>query len=409
MKTCAIIGAGYRGLFMFGQRLVMKPYNELVSLVAVCDHNLTRAKYFSDTCGGLAVYTDFAKMLDEAKPDIVIVTTPDATHDRYIVQALDYGCDVISEKPMTTDPKKARLIQDAEKRAGKQVKVVFNMRYMPLQQRIKELILAGEIGEIYNVNLEWYLDRTHGADYFRRWHAEMANSGGLLIHKSTHHFDLINWWLGDTPADVHAYAALNLYGANREERGTNCRSCAYKDTCEFYWDIEESDIYKSMYADAEHEDGYVRDACVFRDEIDIYDTMHVQVKYQQGALLNYSLVAYSPYEGWHLSINGSRGRIEVKEYLSGSRMGEADNKIELTRVGEETETISVEKKEGSHGGGDDLLLMDMLQDEAGVTSVDDLGRKASSRDGVYSLIIGAAANESIRTNKSIDIESFLKQ
>ena len=49
------------------------------------------------------------------------------------------------------------------------------------------------------MHFEWALDTVHGADYFRRWHREKKNSGGLLVHKSSHHFDLVNWWLGDVP------------------------------------------------------------------------------------------------------------------------------------------------------------------------------------------------------------------
>ncbi len=403
MKTCVIVGAGYRGLFMFGKRLISEPYKDLIRLTAVCDRNIIRAQYFSEYCGGLATYTDFDQMLTEMKPDTVIVTTPDATHDEYIVRALDFGCEVISEKPMTTNAAKAARIQEAEKRSNKRVKVVFNMRYMPLQQRIKEVLASGVIGDIYSVNLEWYLDRTHGADYFRRWHAEMKNSGGLLIHKSTHHFDLINWWLDDTPETVHAMGALRLYGPNRNERSSRCTGCPYRDSCEFYWDINKDPVYRSMYVDAEVNDGYIRDACVFRDSIDIYDTMNVQVKYQGGTLLNYSLIAYSPYEGWHLSISGSKGRIEVNEYLSGPNMDSDHNEIHLYRNDADPEVILVEKRSGSHGGGDDLLLMDMLVE----SDENHLNQKATSDDGIYSLIIGAAANESIQNRERISINSLL--
>jgi predicted dehydrogenase len=61
------------------------------------------------------------------------------------------------------------------------------------------------------VHFEWVLDTVHGADYFRRWHREKANSGGLLVHKASHHFDLVNWWIGDVPATVYARGALRFY------------------------------------------------------------------------------------------------------------------------------------------------------------------------------------------------------
>ena len=58
------------------------------------------------------------------------------------------------------------------------------------------------------------------ADYFRRWHRDKRNSGGLLVHKATHHFDLINFWLGSAPELVMALGGLRFYGhENAQERG----------------------------------------------------------------------------------------------------------------------------------------------------------------------------------------------
>src|SRR5258707_113937 len=71
---------------------------------------------------------------------------------------------------------------------------------------------AGVLGAVGSVHFEWLLDIRHGADYFRRWHRDKANSGGLLVHKASHHFDLVNWWLGATPVRVFADARLFFYG-----------------------------------------------------------------------------------------------------------------------------------------------------------------------------------------------------
>ena len=404
MQTYTIVGSGYRGLYMFGKRLVSEVYQDKVQLAGVCDPNRKRAEHFARECGGIPVYTDYIEMLETARLDVVIVSTIDAVHDEYIVEALDRGIQVISEKPMTIDARRSRRIQEAEARNGIDVKVVFNMRYMPLQRAIKELVASGKLGELKLVNMEWYLDDTHGEDYFRRWHRQMKNSGGLLIHKSTHHFDLINWWLDDPPQAVQANGDLVFYGANRPYQGTRCKGCPHKDICEFYWDIEADPVYKQMYVDTESEDGYIRDACVFGDDIDIYDTMSVQVKYERGAMLNYSLVAYNPYEGWHLSIIGTEGRLEVDQFTSGPRAGEGEDQIVFYGRDGSHEVITVPKLEGSHGGSDDLLLKDLVE---GRTDSDPLGQQATSTDGVYSLIIGAAANEAITSRDRVGIEEFL--
>ena len=86
--------------------------------------------------------------------------------------------------------------------------------------------MSGEIGKVLSVDFAWYLDVYHGADYFRRWHAYKNGGGSLWVHKATHHFDLVNWWLGADPVEVVANGQLQVYGKNGTIRGTNCRVCA---------------------------------------------------------------------------------------------------------------------------------------------------------------------------------------
>ena len=166
---------------------------------------------------------EFDLMLDQERVDTVIVTSVDVTHDRYIVAALERGRGVITEKPMTTDAARcARILRadrDAREHDRPGVAVAFNYRYNPLHERVRELLAGGAIGEIGSVHFEWLLDVRHGADYFRRWHRDKANSGGLLVHKASHHFDLVNWWIGAVPERVHAEGRLFFYGPAGVEHG----------------------------------------------------------------------------------------------------------------------------------------------------------------------------------------------
>src|SRR5262249_24824084 len=159
-----------------------------VELVGLCDINAKRVAASKRLIGtGAPVFTEFDRMLRDVKPDAVIITTKDATHHEQIIRALQAGCGVITEKPMTTDEARCRMILDAEKAAGRQITVAFNYRFSARAQKMKELLLANAIGPITSVDFHWYLDIHHGADYFRRWHAYKRNSGSLLVHKATHH------------------------------------------------------------------------------------------------------------------------------------------------------------------------------------------------------------------------------
>lgn len=401
MKTYVLVGAGSRALHMFAKPMAAE-WKDALRFGGIYDLNPARAKLASEECGGVPVYGDFERMLAEARPDVVIVASTDATHHEYIVKSLAAGCDVITEKPMTIDEEKCRAILQAERASGKRVTVTFNLRYAPYFAKAKELILAGAIGKVTHIDLEWFLDRRHGADYFRRWHAEMKNSGGLLVHKSTHHFDIVNWWMDSRPKIVHAFGTRVKYGGGNGPagRGERCLTCGLKTSCEFYMNIENDPFMEKYYLGTEREDGYIRDRCVFDERIDIFDTMSVNVSYENGGLLTYSLIAYSPYEGWRAAVNGSEGRMELGSVYSNADMRQAQQEsIRILRPDGTTEEVPVSGSAEGHGGGD-VRLRRMLF--AG-GEADPLGRQADSMAGAASLLIGATANRSIAEGRALAI------
>ena len=104
--------------------------------------------------GGVKRFESFDEMLRAARPDTVIVCTKDGAHHEYIVKALEAGCDVISEKPMTIDAPRCREILEAERRTGRKVTVIFNVRSHPFAERVKELVSRGDIGKVIAADFE---------------------------------------------------------------------------------------------------------------------------------------------------------------------------------------------------------------------------------------------------------------
>jgi predicted dehydrogenase len=285
------------------------------------------------------------------------------------------------------------------------VTVTFNYRFMPYVTRVKELLRAGAIGQPLSVDFEWLLDRRHGADYFRRWHRRKENSGGLLVHKATHHFDLINWWLEAEPQQVFALGERRFYGPTRAETGPRCSACAHTQSCEFYVDMAANPALKALYFEAEHEDGYYRDGCVFSPDIDIEDTMSVLVSYANRAHLTYSLIAYSPYEGWRAAINGTEGRMELRADESGPHAAQAAKQINLfDRQGKLT-VYDIPTPAGDHGGGDERLLERLF---GGQPLPDPLGYMAGSWAGAMSVLVGIAANKAIAAGRPVAIRELLE-
>lgn len=406
MKKLCIVGAGQRATGSYAVP-VSKKYTDIIELAGVYDTNYKRAELMVSMTGlSFPVFSSFDEMLQKAKPDIVLVASVDATHDEYIIKALDFGCDVITEKPMTTDEHKCNAIFEAEKRNGRNILVTFNCRFMPFMVRIKELLQEGTIGTPLSVHYEWLLDTKHGANYFRRWHSIKANSGGLLVHKSTHHFDLANWFLNDEPEIVNAFGSLRYYGNTRAERGERCLTCGYKRTCEFYTDIEANENHRKFYLECEDVDGYLRDRCVFSDDIDIEDTVSVSVKYKKGAVMSYSLTAHSPYEGLKICINGTNGRIEAEEFdkHSGTEGKKKIRNIRIYNRRKELIQIDTVDAKGEHGGGDARMLEMILRD----LPDNALGQKANSRAGAMSIAIGIAANKSMTEQRQIRVDEIIK-
>ena len=403
MKKIAIIGCGQRAYASYAQ-VFCKSFRDRIQLVDVCDPNLTRANYFRDTLDkDIQVYQDFGRMLAETKPDYVLVTTVDQFHHEYIIRALESGCDVIVEKPMTNTVEKVRLIRDAEKRTGRKIIVTFNCRFMPTMVKLKELILSGAVGNPLAVNYEYYLNKVHGGDYFKRWHRKLENCGGMMVHKSTHHFDIANWLIGDDPESVSAFGNRVYYGNDDRPHGERCTTC--KTPCESYENIAANDLYKCLYLDAEHEDGYVRDHCVFKPDTDIYDNMSVSVKYKGGAFLTYSLNMFSTYEGYRIAVTGDRGRLELKEDYTAKAAREYGYQVRLIKPGAEIYDIEFPRAEGLHSGADEKLLAMLLSENR----EDPLGQCSDSLDGMKSALIGICANESIASGHAGDIGSILKK
>jgi len=402
-RRLAMVGTGIRGIRMWGKE-VLDSYGESHEFVGLCDINPGRLEFGKRYIGAACpTFTDFDLMLRQTKPEVVIVTTVDGTHHTFITKAMQHGCDVITEKPLTTDEVKLKAILDAQKRSGKDITVTFNYRYSPHRTRIKQLLMEGRIGRVTSVDFNWYLDVYHGADYFRRWHRLRESGGTLLVHKSTHHFDLLNWWLDSDPEVIHGFGALEFYGKNNPFRHTHCRPCPHKDRCQFFWDMTKDERLMNLYAKNEQYDGYLRDGCVWKEDIDIFDKMAVQIRYANNVQVSYSLTTYSPYEGYRIAFNGTKGRIEAWIHERQPWPMNDYHEMQLTDNFGKAEYIRMPQGGGGHDGGD-VLMMDTIFRNPGTR--DPYGRAAGLRDGAMSMLIGIAARKSIDSGRPVAINEL---
>lgn len=430
-KRYAIVGTGGRcRMFIDG---ICKDYPDHNELVGLCDVSRTRMdhwnRYLTEELGHKPVPTyeagRFDEMVRETRPDAVIVTTVDAVHHDYIIRAMELGCDAITEKPMTIDEAKVRAIFRTKEKTGRDLRVTFNYRYAPNWTKMREVIASGAIGRPTLVDFQWRLDTSHGADYFRRWHREKEQSGGLLVHKATHHFDLVNWMLDSYPRRVYGEGSLMFYGeAAARSRGEQYRYERYTGVAEAMSDrfalrLDDAGSMQALYLEAEADSGYVRDRNVFGGEakwpITAEDTMAVTVRYRSGAMMNYSLFAYCPWEGERLTISGTEGQIEYFGRGAGHVIAgqsdadlaasqyEGEKYLRLQRMFEPPQELAMEQAKGGHGGGDTWILNQLFSPDPWDDPYD---RAANHIDGAASVLCGVAAERSIDTGKPIDIDDL---
>lgn len=426
-KRYAIVGTGSRaGMFIDA---LTTTYQDVAELVALCDQSQIRMDWYNHRLNatvGLSprptyLAAQFDQMIADTKPDVVIVATIDSTHHMYIVRAMELGCDVISEKPMTVDVPKMQAIYDAIQRTGKSLRVTFNYRYAPAYTRFRQLVMEGAVGKPLSVDFSWLLDTSHGADYFRRWHREKQNSGGLLVHKATHHFDLVNWWIDSYPKQVIAMGDLLFYGQeNAAARGEQYPYERYTGITEAQNDpfalfLDSKEVFRGLYMAAENETGYLRDRNVFGAPITIEDTMSVSVRYRNGAILSYCLIAYSPWEGLRVAITGTKGRIEMDiaeniNHLTGD--GQAANaskgafktaRMRVYPMFGQSYDVDVPVGDGGHGGADPVMLEQIFSPNP---PPDPFHRAASHIDGAASILVGISANESLKTGKMVNVQDL---
>ncbi|MFB4414298.1 Gfo/Idh/MocA family oxidoreductase, partial [Pantoea sp. ANP04] len=171
----------------------------------------------------------------------------------------------------------------------------------------------------------------------------------------------------------------------------------------------------------EHHDGYRRDQGVFAGEITIEDNLALTVEYEGGPVLSYSLNAHSPWEGYRVAVNGTAGRLELDvveraavlpaaggnpvdpsfsddgQNTAGRSKGE---KLVLQRHWGPAEELEIINGEGSHGGGDALLLEELFRG----STVDRYSRQAGFLDGARAIAVGICGNQSLESGQAVDVD-----
>ena len=165
-----------------------------VELVAACDILKDRAEMGVSKFGARTAYTSYRRMLKQCDLDIVDVCTQNRWHCPMAVDALEAGAHVIVEKPMAMSAKECLLMINAAKKAKRKLMVAQHMRFEPANEKLKDIVDSGRLGEIYTASARCL--RRRGIPGWGKFHIKKESLGGPMIDIGVHVIDLCVWLMG---------------------------------------------------------------------------------------------------------------------------------------------------------------------------------------------------------------------
>lgn len=414
MKTAriVIIGAGSRGSIYAAYALV---HPESVKIVAVAEPReawrirLLQAHGIPES----AAVADWRELLDRPKfADAVVVATRDAMHVEPAVAAARKGYAILLEKPMAPHADGCRQIAVAAREAGTLLAVCHVLRYTYHTQMIKQLIAAGTIGEVVNVQSLEPVGYWHQAHSFVRgnWRRE-AESSPMLLAKCCHDLDWIRYIMGRKCLSIQSFGTLKHFRPDQKPEGAvaRCLNCPLEGSCPY----SAKKIYLSRVAQGycgwpvdvltpEPNEATVLEAlrsgpygrCVYDCDNDVVDNQVVNMLFEGGATASLTMTAFT--EGGHRQtrIFGTRGEL----VSDGSSIRHFDFLSDTRR-----EIATTSGAHLTHGGGDDAIM------EAFINAVrhNDSGLVLSgAEESLETHMMVFAAEKSRRENRVVKMEEM---
>ncbi len=367
-RRVGLIGAGTRGVVLMRDMLSHGGFE----IAAAADPDPERRESLRRAVpGDYPVSANWEELLDNPEVDLVVIASPDFAHEEQAVAAFESGRDVFLEKPIAITVDGGRRVLRARDRAGRMLLIGFVLRYAPIFRRARKLVEEGAIGR---PTTAWVLHSvaSGGPWYFHDWHSTFANTGGLLLQKGSHDFDLINWFAGSTPRSVYALGSREFFGGDRPDE-LRCAECPEAAGCSEFMDDP-------------------RALCAFRNEIDVLDDHLVLIEYDNGFKASYQECHYAPEDNREYIFIGTGGKLTVDML---------HDRILLRRRGSRGDPEIL----GGHGAGDcghgggDAGIIAELADCLRTGRAPSAGGEA----GLEAVRLGLAAHESIRTGRPVPL------
>jgi predicted dehydrogenase len=191
-RTVGIVGLG------FGRAHIPAFQSHGCEVVAVCQRDQAAARKVAERYGVPRVFERWEQMLEEARPDIVVIAAPPALHRLIAVEALAAGAHVLCEKPLAMDAADAGAMVEAAQRAKRTAMTCFNWRFPAAMQRLHAMVEAGFLGRVFHINLRYFGPRFADEEVAPTWRMDRAQAGhGAMGDLGVHLVDLVRWHFGE--------------------------------------------------------------------------------------------------------------------------------------------------------------------------------------------------------------------
>ena len=358
-----VVGFGLRsGLFRHAHRP-----GEGSVVTMVCD---TSERGRADAAAKLpeATVTADLDLLLNAGLDAVLGLTPDHQHAAVATRTLEAGIPTFCEKPLDVTLEAVDALLETAFRTGTKLYVGHNMRHMPVIRQMREIIQSGTIGEVKAVWCRHFVG--NGGDYyFKDWHAERANTTGLLLQKGAHDIDVIHWLADAYTQQVSAVGTLAVYGDVASRRDNSDRRMGDWFSLENWPPSEQQDL---------------------NPVIDVEDISMMNMVLGNGVLASYQQCHFTPDYWRNYTVIGTNGRLENVGDHAGDRIKVWTSRTQGGHVEADHEVV-IADADGGHGGADPLLIGEFLRfaSQGGPTETSPVAARAAVAAGVL-------ATESLR-------------
>lgn len=413
-----LVGAGNRG------RIYTNHMKDMgFEVVAVADLIQSRRDYIKNTHNlpEEMCFETFEEMLALPKfADIAVIATSDSMHYEPAMKAIERGYDILLEKPVAPTPRECADIARFAEEKGVKMLVCHLLRYTPFFTAIKKLIDDGKLGKLISIHHSECVGNVHHShSYVRGNWGNTARSSNMLLAKSCHDIDIIQWLMDSKCTKVHSFGSLSYFKEENAPEGSTeyCIECPHAEDC-YYSAVRiylrnENDIgCRDWCTDKVNPtDEDVMEAlrttqygkCVFKCDNDVVDHQVVNLEFENGAVASFNMCSFNK-GGRYIRIMGTDG--ELYGDMRKNTIEYFDFKTRVVETIIPTDERLAGKVLNSHAGGDECIVSDFYEY---LTTDCDKSKFSEIGISVQNHLTTFAAEKSRLENRVIDVLEYEKE